>query len=122
MTGDAIELRGLRALGHHGALEGEQDRAQPFEIDLDVCLDLDAAGRSDELGHTLDYAALAEIAVGIVTGERHRLIERIAQRIADEIMAGARSQAVSSVTVVVRKLRPPVPADLATAGVRITRP
>jgi len=28
----------------------------------------------------------------------------------------------TSVTVSVRKLRPPVPVDLATAGVRITRP
>ena len=56
----------------------------------------------------------------VVTGERHRLLERLAQRIAEEALAVAHVP-VRSVTVTVRKLRPPVPVDLASAGVRITR-
>ena len=56
----------------------------------------------------------------VVTGESHRLLERLAQRIAEEALAVA-SVPVRSVTVTVRKLRPPVPVDLASAGVRITR-
>jgi len=61
------------------------------------------------------------VAVGrVVTGEHHVLLERLAQRIAEEAMAAA-TVPVASVTVSVRKLRPPVPVDLASAGVRITR-
>ena len=52
---DRIELRGLRVLGAHGVLPEEQQRAQPFEVDLDLELDLRPAGRSDALADTVDY-------------------------------------------------------------------
>lgn len=55
----------------------------------------------------------------IVEGERHRLLERLATRIADDVLAV--DPRITSVTVTVRKLRPPLPADLASAAVTITR-
>lgn len=119
MTSDRIELRGLRAVGTHGVLAEEQARAQPFEVDLDLDADLAPAGRSDDLADTVDYGALAERVASVVTGERHALLERLAERIAEAALADER---VRSVTVTVRKLRPPVPVDLASAGVRVVRP
>ena len=116
---DRIELRGLRAVGTHGALPEEQFRAQPFEIDLDVEADLRTAGQSDDLGDTVDYGALAHAVERVVTRERFHLLERLAERIADDVRADGR---VTSVTVTVRKLRPPVAVDLASAAVTITRP
>lgn len=116
---DRIELRGLRVTGTHGVLPEEQSRPQPFEIDLDVEADLRSAGRSDDLGETVDYGTLAEAAVRVVATERHDLLERVAERIAEEVLVDARA---TSVTVTVRKLRPPVAVDLDHAAVRITRP
>ena len=116
---DRLELRGLRVVGVHGALPEEQVRAQPFEVDLDVEVDLAPAGASDALDDTLDYGAVVDAAARVVATERHQLLERVAARIADEIRADPR---VTAVTVAVRKLRPPVAHDLTTAGVRITRP
>jgi len=57
---------------------------------------------------------------GVLTGERHRLLERVAERMAEEALrcAGGRAE---TVTVTVRKLRPPVPVDLASAAVTVTR-
>jgi dihydroneopterin aldolase len=52
---DTIELRGIRMLGRHGALEGEQDNPQPFEVDLDVEADLSEAVRDDRVADTVDY-------------------------------------------------------------------
>jgi dihydroneopterin aldolase len=115
---DVIELRGLRALGICGALPEEQERAQPFEVDLDVETDLSAAGASDDLGDTVDYGALCAGVEAIVTGERFALMERMAARIAEDVLADDR---VAAVTVTVRKLRPPVPQQLGTSGVRIHR-
>lgn len=117
-TADRIQLRGLRALGTHGVLPEEGVRAQPFEVDLDLDVDLRAAGRSDDLGDTVDYGQLAALVAGIVTGERHALLERLAERIAEAALADER---VTSVEVTVRKLRPPVAVDMATAGVHIVR-
>lgn len=115
---DRIELRGLRVLGICGALAEEKERPQPLEVDLDVEVDLAPAGQTDDLPDTLDYGTLARAAARVASTERFTLLERLAQRIADEVGTDAR---VTSVTVAVRKLRPPVPVDLATAGVRITR-
>jgi 7,8-dihydroneopterin aldolase/epimerase/oxygenase len=119
VTADRIELRGLRAVGTHGALPEEQERGQPFEIDVDVVADLSAAGSSDALGDTVDYGALAHAVERIVTKERFHLLERLAERIAEDVLADGR---VASVVVTVRKLRPPVAVDLASAAVTITRP
>ena len=116
---DRIELRGLRALGTHGALPEEQSRAQPFEVDIDVVTDLTDAGRTDALHDTVDYGALAHAVERVVTDERFHLLERLAERIAEEVRSDGR---VASVTVTVRKLRPPVAVDLASAAVTITRP
>ena len=119
MNGDRIELRGLRVLGICGALPEERSRPQPLEIDLDVEVDLADAGGSDALADTVDYGALARAAVRVATEERFTLLERLASRIAEEVGTDGR---VTAVTVAVRKLRPPVPLDLDTAGVRISRP
>jgi dihydroneopterin aldolase len=115
---DRVQLRGLRVLGVHGVLAEEQIRAQPFEIDLDLEADLRAAGRSDDLADTIDYGALAERVAAVVSGEHHALLERLADRVADAALDDPR---VESVTVTIRKLRPPVPVDLASAGVSIVR-
>jgi len=115
---DRIELRGLRVVAVCGALPEERERAQPFEVDLDLETDLSEAGRSDLLADTVDYGAVARAAVQAAAERRYTLMEGMAQSIADAVGVDAR---VTSVTVAVRKLRPPVALDLATAGVRITR-
>jgi len=84
-----------------------------------MAADLATAGASDALGDTVDYAAVALAAQRVVAGERHQLLERLAQRIADDVLAV--DPRMEAVTVTVRKLRPPVPVDLASAAVTITR-
>lgn len=116
---DAVVLRSLRVMGRHGAAPGEQDQAQPFEIDLELAADLGRAAESDDLVDTIDYATVVEAVAAVVTGEHHALLERLAERIADVVLA---DELVVAVTVEVRKLRPPVPVDLASAAVRLTRP
>lgn len=106
-------------MGAHGALPEEQERAQPFEVDVDLAADLSTAGGTDALADTVDYGAVVALVHQIVAGERHRLLERLATRIAEDVLALA--PRVVAVTVTVRKLRPPVPADLTSAGVTITR-
>jgi dihydroneopterin aldolase len=115
---DIIEIRGLRALGVIGACPEEQERAQPFELDLDIEADLSAAGQSDKLSDTLDYGLAVAVAEQVVRTERHTLLERVAQRVADEVLA---LDGVDAVRVTIRKLRPPLANDVGTAAVTIRR-
>jgi dihydroneopterin aldolase len=115
---DRIVLRGIRSLGVHGVLPEEQARPQPFEIDVELAVDTRAAGESDALDDTVDYAAVCEAVGRVVTSERHHLLERLATRIADVCMSDVRVQGVA---VEVRKLHPPVRALIDHVAVRIER-
>jgi dihydroneopterin aldolase len=87
---DVITLRGIRAYGRHGANPGERDREQPFDVDLQIELDLSAASRSDDLGDTLNYAEVHERVVAVVQSTSFTLLERLAANIANEIFRDAR--------------------------------
>jgi 7,8-dihydroneopterin aldolase/epimerase/oxygenase len=114
---DRIEVRGLRVMARCGILREEIERDQPFEIDLDVAVDLAAAGASDDLADTVDYGAMVDRVVEATNGH-HGLMEALANQIAWAVLVDER---IDSVTVTVRKLRPPVPHDLASAGVTLHR-
>lgn len=120
---DAIELRGLRVVGRHGVLPEEHERAQPFEVDLDLEVDLRPAGRSDALADTVDYGAVAQSVREVVEGDHSDLLEHLAERIARAVFAAAGTAGpdVAAVAVTLRKLRPPVAVDMASAAVRIHR-
>jgi dihydroneopterin aldolase len=108
----------LRELGVHGVLPEEQVRAQPFEVDVEVEVDLRGAGASDALDDTVDYGGLAEAIARVVRTERYALLERLATRIAEVCRADGR---VTRATVTVRKLHPPVPVLLDHVAVTVSR-
>lgn len=116
---DRIELRAMRFTGRHGVLPAEAATAQPFEVDVVLELDLHPAGRSDDLGLTVDYGAVFRLAQEVVEGPHADLLEALAARIAAAVLAA--HEPVDAVTVRVRKTRPPLPGDLAWAGVEIRR-
>ena len=95
MTLDTIELRGIRAFGHHGANPGEKVVAQPFDIDVSLELDLSAARRSDALADTLDYGALHATVVRVVRERSFDLIERLGAELLEAILADPRVQSAS---------------------------
>lgn len=119
MGDGAIELRGLRLTAVVGVLPEERDRAQPLELDLDVHVDLAAAAASDALADTVDYGDLCDRCARVAATARPELLERLAGLLAEEVLAA--DARISAVEVAVRKLRPPVPHDLATSGVRLRR-
>lgn len=113
---DTISLTGLRARGRHGVYEFEREQGQEFVVDAVLELDLSAAAHSDELSDTVDYGALATRLVEVVTGPPVRLIETLAQRLAQECLA---DQRVRAATVTVHK--PQAPIEHEFADVAVTR-
>jgi dihydroneopterin aldolase len=113
-----IVIAGLRELGVHGALPEEQSRPQPFEVDVELEVDMKTAGESDHLDDTVDYSAVAEAVSRVVRSERYHLLERLATRIAEVCEGDPR---VVGVAVTVRKLHPPVRAMVDHVAVHIER-
>ena len=115
---DRILITGLRELGVHGVLPEEKTRPQPFEVDVELVLDLRAASESDDLDDTVDYGAVCEAISRVVSSERYDLLERLAARIAEVCVVDSR---VDGVRVTVRKLHPPVRAMVEHVAVCIDR-
>jgi 7,8-dihydroneopterin aldolase/epimerase/oxygenase len=117
---DRIVLRNIRLEGRHGVPDEERALPQPFEVDVELGLDLRPAGTSDDLARTVDYGGVDEIVRRIVGTESHRLLETIAERIADEVL---RRFDVEEVTVRVRKpaVRLGGPLDYAAVEIRRQR-
>ena len=111
----------MRFVAAHGALPEEALKAQPFEVDLELMVDLRGAGRTDALAETVDYGALCEAVRSVMEGPHAVLLEHLAEEVADRALAVAAGRA-HGVVVTVRKLRPPVPVDMTWAAVRIVRP
>lgn len=88
--GDRILLRGIRVRARHGASDAERSREQDFEIDIECGIDAAAAARTDDLADTVDYARLRSIAISTVTGGSYRLLETVAERVAQAVLAELR--------------------------------
>lgn len=115
---DRILIPGLRELGIHGVLPEERVRPQPFEVNIELHVDLAKAGATDDLADTVDYGVVCDAVSKVVASESYQLLERLAQRIADVCRADPR---VVGVVVEVRKLEPPVAAQVDHVAVRIER-
>lgn len=115
---DKIVLTGLEVFAHHGVHPSETESGQLFMVDLEISLDLAPAGHSDDLAHTVDYGSLAEEVHQLVAGERWNLIERVAHRVAELVLARPR---VEEVTVTVHKPQAPIPFAFSDVAVTIRR-
>jgi dihydroneopterin aldolase len=51
-------LRGLKFNAIHGVNDDEKRFPQPFVVDVDAWMDMRRASRTDDLDHTVSYAAV----------------------------------------------------------------
>ena len=108
---DKIFLRGMRFVAAHGVLPHERVVPQPFVLDLDLGLDLGAAGKEDDLAATVSYAEVYDVAANVMQGETKNLIEALL----------AAFQKLRWVRVTVHKPAAPICGHFSDVGVSITR-
>lgn len=116
---DRIDVTGLRAWGRHGVLAAEQEIGQVFLVDLGLHLSTAAAGRTDDLAATVNYAEVAARAVAEIEAGPHQLIEALAERIAARCLDV--SPRLRAVTVTVHKPSAPVGVPVGDVALTITR-
>lgn len=118
MSGDVVSLLGLRGTGRHGWLDSERQAGQEFVVDVELTVDTAAAAASDDLAETVDYGTVAAAVMGVVQGDPVRLIETLAQRIADVCLHDDR---IARVRVTVHKPQAPLSLTFADVTVSIVR-
>ena len=115
---DKIILNGIQFHGYHGVAAAERQLGQKYEIDLELMIDLAAAGKTDDLAHTINYAEVVQRVIEIGTQGSFQLFEALAETIADAILAQFQ---IEEVRIAVKKLSPPIEPTLTYAGVEIRR-
>jgi dihydroneopterin aldolase len=122
---DRILVRQLRLWAHVGVLDGERERGQWFELDLELALDLSPAGRSDRLADTFDYGALIVALQRQARQIRCRTLEHYAQEILQLLEQCVAHQLgprfVVPARLELRKCAAPVPGFTGSVGVRCSR-
>jgi dihydroneopterin aldolase len=103
---DTLNVKGIRAYGYTGYFDAEQFLGQWFEVDLTIWIDLSRAGHSDDLDDTLNYAEAVAIVQKLVRESKFKMIEKLAQAIADAILDTGKTDKVK---VALTKCQAPIP-------------
>lgn len=113
-----VSITGVTAYGHHGVLDHEKRDGQDFVVDVVMEIDITAAAEHDDLSRTVNYADVARDVVAVVEGPSLDLIEALASRIADAVLA---REPVESVEVTVHKPHAPVGVPFGDVTVQLRR-
>ena len=112
----SIHIDGIRLHAMHGVLPQEQVTGNDYNVDINVGYDIAKAMLTDNVADTLNYAEVyntikEEMAIP------SKLIEHVAGRIIDRLTR--QHDEISSITLRITKLNPPMGADCQGAGVEI---
>ena len=117
---DYIHLNEMAFYGYHGVLKEETVLGQRFKTTVSLATDLQAAGQTDDLAKTVNYAEVYTICKEIIEGEPKQLIEAVAEALAQKVLTTYEGQ-VKGVRVQLIKPDPPIPGHYTSVAVDITR-
>lgn len=114
---DLIKINGISAKGFHGVFPVERKKGQKFIVDIELSINLN--NLKDDLGKTVNYAEVAQIAHDNITGKPVLLIETLAENIARLILR--KYKKVKQVKVIVHKPKAPLDLNFKDVSVEIIR-
>jgi dihydroneopterin aldolase len=98
---DYIHIDGLRIVGKHGHYMRERRGTQDFEVSIRVAVDVQKAGKSDKLRHSINYSDVKRIIEDVFAAAPRYLLETLAEDIAKKVLKDKRAK---EVTVTIKKL------------------
>ncbi len=115
---DKILLNGAHFFARHGVTDNERRLGGRYVVDVELERDLARAATSDDLADTVSYSDVYRTVREIIEGKSFRLVETLAETIAQQLLARYAAQAVM---VRVKKQPPPTNGIIDSAGVEIRR-
>ncbi len=116
---DKIIIKNLEIFARHGVLPEENAIGQRFFVSCEMLLDLRKAGKTDAMEDSVSYADIAHLIKKTMEESTYKLIERCAERVAEEILKF--DHRIMSVTVEIRKPSAPIGLPLDYPAVSIER-
>lgn len=116
---DRIFIRGVQVHAHHGVFEEEKKLGQRFIFDVDYWVEAKPYARADDYTEAVSYNDVYETVIEVAKGPRVNLIEALAERIAQTLLA--RFAPINVVRVEVHKPAAPIAGVFSDVGVEITR-
>lgn len=116
---DKIIIKGLKVFAYHGVNPEEKADGQNFILDITAYKNLKKAGETDNIDDTVSYAKILKTAVKVLNEDKYDLLEKVAQRVAQQIFLEFDS--IKAVDVCLKKPEAPIKADFEYVGVEISR-
>lgn len=118
-TMDAISIKNMGFFAYHGTTKEERSIGQRFYIDIEMQLNLERAGKADSIEHTVNYQQVYHLIGKITQNKKYKIIEALAEDIADAIML--QFPMIKKTIVWVRKPQVPLSGILDCVEVRLER-
>ena len=116
---DSINIKGLEVFAHHGVYREENVLGQKFVVDVSMQVSTREAGRSDDIRKSVNYGSVCDDIQKVMKNRNYKLIETVAEEIADMILLTYDD--VRGVNVTVKKPWAPVMVHVDTVSVSISR-
>jgi dihydroneopterin aldolase len=103
-----IRINNLKFYTKNGVLPEERVLGQQLEVDVELTLPLDKAGKSDDVKDTVSYAEINDLIALHLEEHSYDLIEAVISGLLDEIEAGFADK-LDAALIRIRKYSVPMP-------------
>jgi len=114
---DIIFIHQLRVDAIIGVYDFEKTQPQPLYLDFELQVDLQAAGKSDALKDTVDYAEVSQQVIQHLQHSQYELLETLAENLCQLLFQ--QFSAIQAIQLILSK--PQAVAEARTVGIRIFR-
>jgi len=115
---DRIILKGMKFYGYHGVSPRERELGGNFVVDVELSLNLQNAGRQDDISLSVDYSRVFGLVKEKMTCRSYNLLEAAAEEISSAILD---SFPVQEVVVGIKKINTGLEGTYEYMGVEIRR-
>ncbi len=116
---DKIKIKDLEIYANHGVYSEENTLGQKFLVSVVLYTDTRKAGKSDELGDSVNYGEVSHMIYDYMKSHTVCLLEKVAEDLASQILLTY--DLVKGVTLEIKKPWAPVGLPLDTVSVEISR-
>lgn len=116
---DQIRIKNLRIFAYHGVYEQEKEQGQNFIVNAVLHVDMEKAGRSDDIADAVDYGAVCLFIDEYMRENRFDLLEAVAEHVTKELLFTF--PAIRLMEMEIEKPNAPIPLRFDSVSVKITR-